>query len=94
MTAPLSQEQRWRIVRAVERGSSIRQAAARYKVGPSDALKLMRRLRETGSVWPNRISGHGRPVVKRIGIGSAPCWMGESGITFAEIQNELRGQAG
>ena len=63
MAAPLSQDLR-RIVRAVEKGSSIRQAAARYEVSASAAVKLMRRLRETGSVTPDRIGGHRRPVLE------------------------------
>ncbi|WP_262270218.1 hypothetical protein [Microvirga yunnanensis] len=41
MTTPLSQDLRRRIARAVETGSSIRQAAARYEVCPSTAVKLM-----------------------------------------------------
>ena len=64
MTTPLSHDLRRRIVRAVEKGSSIRQAAARYEVSPSAAVKLMRRLRETGSVRPERIGGHRRPVLE------------------------------
>jgi len=64
MTTPLSHDLRRRIVRAVEKGSSIRQAAARYEVSPSAAVKLMRRLRETGSVRPDRIGGHRRPVLE------------------------------
>ncbi|MXQ12836.1 helix-turn-helix domain-containing protein [Microvirga makkahensis] len=62
MTTPLSQDLRRRIVRAVENGNSIRQAAARTEVSPSTAVRLMRRLRETGSVMPERIGGHRRPV--------------------------------
>jgi transposase len=64
MTAPLSPDLRWQIVRAVAKGSSIRQAAARYEVSPSAAVKLMRRLRETDSVTPERIGGHRRPVLE------------------------------
>ncbi|MBM6584491.1 helix-turn-helix domain-containing protein, partial [Microvirga sp. BT689] len=52
MTTPLSQDLRRRIVQAVEKGSSIRQAAVRYEVSPSAAVKLLRRLRETGSMVP------------------------------------------
>jgi transposase len=90
MTAPLSQDLRKRIVRAVEGGSSIRQAAARYEVSPSAAVKLMRRVRETGSVAPGWIGGHRRPVLQphqgllRSLIEAKP------GITLAEIQAELR----
>ncbi len=43
MPAPLSQDLRERIVRAVEGGSSIRQAASRFDVSPSAAVKLMER---------------------------------------------------
>jgi transposase len=64
MTAPLSQDLRRRIVRAVGKGSSIRQAAAPYEISPSAAVKLMRRWRETGSVVPDRIGGHRRPVLR------------------------------
>ncbi|MBD2745790.1 helix-turn-helix domain-containing protein [Microvirga sp. BT688] len=64
MATPLPQDLRQRIVRAVEKGSSIRQAAARYEVSPSAAEKLMRRLRETASVPPDRVGGHRRPVLE------------------------------
>jgi transposase len=43
MTASLSQDLRERIVRAVEGGSSIRQAARRFAVSASAASKLMQR---------------------------------------------------
>src|SRR6187200_465231 len=71
LTAPLSQDLRRRIVRAVEGGSSIRRAAARYEVSPSAAVKLMRRVRETGSTAPARIGGHRRPV-----LDFTPMWCG------------------
>jgi putative transposase len=46
MPVPLSRDLRDRIVRAVEGGSSIRQATLRF-VSPSAAVKLMRRFRES-----------------------------------------------
>ncbi len=49
MTAPLSQDLRERIVRAVADGRSIRQAAERFQVSASAAIKLMQRMRQTGS---------------------------------------------
>jgi len=64
MTAPLSLDLRRRIARAVAKGSSVRQAATRYEVSPSAAVKLMRRLRETGSMKPDRIGGHRRPLLE------------------------------
>ena len=90
MTAPLSRDLRERIVRAVEGGSSIRQAAARYEVSPSAAVKLLRRVRETGSVAPGWIGGHRRPVLGphqdllRSLVEARPA------ITLAELQTELR----
>jgi transposase len=64
MTKPLSQDLRRRIARAVEKGSSIRQAAAQYEVSPLAAVKLMRRLHESGSVTSDRIGGHRRAVLE------------------------------
>ena len=49
MAAPLSQDLRKRLVGEVEQGSSARQAAARFAVSASAAIKLVRRVRETGS---------------------------------------------
>src|SRR5215203_6060357 len=62
MTAPLSQDLRERIVHAVEDGSTIRQAARRFAVSASAAIKLMQRVRQTGSTVP-KIGGHRRPIL-------------------------------
>ena len=64
MTAPLSQDLGRRIVRAVEAGSSRRQAAERFEVSASAAIKLMRRVHETGSTAPAQIGGHRRPLLE------------------------------
>ena len=61
MPAPLSMDLRERIVRSVEGGSSIREAARRFEVSASVAIKLMRRVRETGSATPAQVGGH-RPA--------------------------------
>ena len=50
MPAPISMDLRLRIVRAVERASSIRAAARRFAVSPSAAIKLMQRVWATGIV--------------------------------------------
>ena len=63
MPAPLSMDLRQRIVRAVASGSSIREAARRFAVSPSTAIKLMQRVRATGSAAPARFGGHRRPVL-------------------------------
>jgi hypothetical protein len=49
MPVPLSRDLRERIVRVVEGGSSIRQAALRFKASPSAAIELMRRFRQNAS---------------------------------------------
>jgi putative transposase len=90
MTTPLSRDLRRRIVRAVETGSSIRQVAARYEVSPSAAVKLMRRLRETGSTKPDRVGGHRRPVLEPHQELLRALVEAKSGITLSEIQTELR----
>jgi len=47
----MSMDLRERIVRAVEGGSSMREAARRFAVSPSAAIKLMQRVRATRSLW-------------------------------------------
>ena len=89
MTAPLSQDLRRRIVRAVEGGSSIRRAAARYEVSPSAAVKLMRRVRDTGSTAPARIGGHRRPVLEPHADVVRALVEAKTDITLAEIRAEL-----
>ncbi len=90
MTTPLSKDLRRRIVRAVEKGSSICQAATRYEVSRSAAVKLMRRLRQTGSATPERIGGHRRPVLEPHQDLLRSLVEGKSGMTLSEIQTELR----
>ena len=52
MPAPIFLDLRRRIVRAVERGSSIGQAARRFALSPAAALKLMPRVRASGRAAP------------------------------------------
>lgn len=89
MTAPLSQDLRRRLIRAVEAGSSAREAARRFEVSASAAVKLVRRVRETGSTAPAQIGGYrksllaGHEAVLRELTTSTP------GITLAELQRRL-----
>jgi transposase len=89
MPAPMSLDLRLRIVRAVEHGSSIRQAARRFAVSPSAAIKLMQRVRTTGSPAPSRFGGHRRRLLaphegdlRRL-VAATP------DLTLAELQAEL-----
>ena len=59
MPAPYSNDLRERVVASVEQeGLSRHQAAARFGVAISTAVKWVRRHRETGSVAPGRMGGH------------------------------------
>jgi transposase len=94
MPAPMSMDLRLRIVQVVESGSSIRGAAGRFAVSPSAAIKLMQRLRATGSAAPGRSGGRRRPVLEpheadlRQLVGATP------DLTLAEIQTALQRRCG
>jgi putative transposase len=94
MPAPVSLDLRRRIVHAVEQGSSIRAAARRFAVSPSAAIKLMQRVRATGSAAPARFGGYRRPRLEsqegelRRVVEATP------DITLAELQAELERRVG
>ena len=89
MPAPLSEDLRERIVRAVEKGSSIRQAALRFEVSPSAAVKLMWRVRESGSAAPARFGGHRRPILDEHEALVRSLVATKPDLTLVEIQAEL-----
>src|SRR5919199_4741339 len=89
MTAPLSQDLRERIAHAVAQGSSIRKAAKRFEVSPSAAIKLMHRVRLTGSTAPAQIGGHRRPILQaHIGLVRSLV-RSQPHVTLAELQAAL-----
>ena len=92
MTAPMSQDLRQRIVRAVVQGSSTRQAAQRFEVSPSAAVKLMQRVRRTGSTAPAKIGGHRRPLLEPHADALREMVESKRGITLREIQARLAEQ--
>jgi putative transposase len=89
MTAPLSQDLRERIVRAVEGGSPIRQAARRFAVSALAAIKLMQRVRETGSTAPAKIGGYRRPLLEKNADDLRAIVSSKAGITLREIKAAL-----
>ena len=89
MPAPLSSDLRERIVRAVANGTSIRQAALRFEVSPSAAVKLMRRVRESGSSDPARFGGHRRPILDEHDAVVRSLLEAKPDITLVEIQTQL-----
>lgn len=89
MTAPLSQDLRKRLVRAVEEGASAREAAARFAVSASAAIKLVRRVRQTGSTAPAKIGGYRKPLLAGQEEFLRELTAGRKGITLAEIRAAL-----
>src|SRR3954451_18980135 len=89
MTAPLSQDLRERLVRAVEGGSTIRQAARRFAVSASAAIKLMQRVRQTGSTVPAKIGGYRRPLLEAHADDLRAIVSSKAGITLCEIKAAL-----
>lgn len=89
MTAPLSRDLRERIVRAIAEGSSMRQAAERFAVSPSAAVKLMQRVRRTGSTAPAKIGGHRRPLLEAHADDLRAITSAQAGITLREIKAAL-----
>nr|WP_184522116.1 IS630 family transposase [Roseomonas pecuniae] len=89
MTAPLSQDLRKRLVRAVEEGASARGAAARFAVSASAAIKLVRRVRQTGSTAPAKIGGYRKPLLAGQEEFLRELTASRKGITLAEIRVAL-----
>jgi transposase len=94
MPAPMSLDLRQRIVGAVEGGSSIREAARRFAVSPSAAIKLMQRVRATGSPAPARYGGHRRPLLEPYEADLKRVVEATPDMTLAELQAEVEGRFG
>jgi len=89
MAVPLSQDLRKRLVCAVEEGDTARGAAARFAVSASAAIKLVRRVRETGSTEPGKIGGHRKPLLAGHEDLLRELVATRKGITLAEIGDAL-----
>ena len=92
MTAPMSQDLRQRIVRAVAQGHSARQAAQRFAVSSSAAVTLMQRVHQTGSTAPAKIGGYRRPLLEPHADRLREIVKGKKGITLREIRDTLAEQ--
>ena len=82
------------VVRAVEGGSSIREAARSFAVSPSAAIKLMRRVRPTGSAGTGRYGGHRRPVLEPHEADLRRLVEAMPDLTLAELRTELQRRCG
>jgi len=72
----------------------MREAARRYSVAPSTAIKLMQRVRSTGSAAPGRYGGHRRPLLEPFGSLLEALVLATPDITLAELQGEIERRAG
>lgn len=95
MTKPYSMDLRERVVAAVEQeGMSRRQAAARFGVAISSAIRWAARFRKTGSAAPSKIGGY-KPKTLR---GEHAAWLiarcQEKDFTISQLVEELKGIRG
>jgi transposase len=91
MGKPCSLDLRERVVAAVETGGLSRnQAAARFGVAPSSAIKWVARFRATGSAAPAKMGGH-KPRTLR---GEHADWLiarcREKDFTISQLVEELQ----
>ncbi|MFG1464568.1 IS630 family transposase [Xanthobacter sp. DSM 24535] len=94
MANALSLDLRQRVVAAVEAGASRRQAAARFGVGISSAIRWVAQARTTGNLEPrrrggcrpSRIDGHADLIMEWVGA--------EPDLTLPEIAARLDGAVG
>jgi transposase len=63
MTRALSNDLRERVVEAVGTGESCRAVASRFGVAVSSVVKWSQRYRATGSVAPDKMGGHRKPLL-------------------------------
>jgi len=94
MPAPLSLDLRQRIVQAVKRGWSMREAARRFAVAPSTAIKLMQRVEATGSAAPAQDGGHRRALLDPFEKRLETLVLATADITLAELQREVEKRVG
>ena len=95
MAKALSVDLRRRVVDAVEAGSSCRQAAARFGVGVSSAVRWVARSRQRGHLEPDKRGGNVRS--HRIDAHTALIlgWIAEQpDLTLAEVAERLAKEVG
>jgi transposase len=90
MTAPLSNDLRLRVVRAIDRGFSRRAAAAKFDVSIASAVRWHQRYRRTGSVAPAAIGGDRHSHRAEAHAAKVLAWIDENrDITLVEIADRL-----
>ena len=90
MTAPLSNDLRLRVVRAIEGGLSRRAAAGKFDVSIASAVRWYQRYKRTGSVEPDAIGGDRHSYRAEAHAARVLGWIDENrDITLVEIADRL-----
>lgn len=93
MTRAYSMDLRERVVNAVLSGATVREAASRFGVAVSTAVKWSQRRRKTGSVAPGRVGGHRQPILReKARIFIVRRIAEKSDLTVRALQAELMAQ--
>ena len=90
MTAPISNDLRLRVVRAIDGGLSRRAAAAKFDVSISSAVRWHQRYSRTGSIAPAAIGGDRHSHRAEAHAAKVLAWIEENrDITLVEIADRL-----
>ena len=90
MTAPLSNDLRLRVVKAIEGGLSRRAAAAKFEVSIASAVRWYQRFKRTGSIEPDAIGGDHHSHRAEAHAARILEWIDEQrDLTLVEIRNRL-----
>ena len=93
ISAPLSNDLRLRVVRAVEAGLSRRAAAARLDVSIASAVRWHQRFKRTGSIEPDAIGGDRHSHRVEAHAAKVLGWIDEQrDLTLVEIRDRLADQ--
>ena len=91
MPAPISNDLRKRVVKAVDGGMSCNAAAARFDVSISTVVKLMQHVKKTGGYEP-KPKGHRNHKLAPYRANVEAMLKEKPDITLMEMQKKLRGQ--
>ena len=95
MVKPYSRDLRQRLIAAVEEdGLSCREAARRYRVSASSAVKWLAAFHRTGRTGPRPMGGDRRSVLKPERAWLADLIRQEKNLTLAVISERLRRERG
>jgi transposase len=90
MTAPLSNDLRLRVVKAIEGGLSRRAAAAKFEVSIASAVRWYQRFKRTGSIEPDAIGGDHHSHRAEAHAARILEWIDEQrDLTLVEIRDRL-----